>query len=86
MKERAKGNDTAGAAISEKEPRNSEKRAKEEFPEAPDPAIGMQDERGGVSIFILASESRAHVQKLPPEQEVEPRSSIFFLTHGYGLY
>lgn len=31
------GRDTAGA----------KKKAKEEFPEAPDPAIGMQDERGG---------------------------------------
>ncbi|KAF2462178.1 hypothetical protein BDY21DRAFT_277324, partial [Lineolata rhizophorae] len=36
-----------GHATREADTRQSAKRAKEEFPEAPDPAIGMQDERGG---------------------------------------
>lgn len=38
-------------AISPKDERNSNKRAKEEHPEAPEPVIGMNEERGSVSGF-----------------------------------
>jgi len=40
-------NDTGGAATEGKDSAGGVSRAKKEFPEAPDPAIGMQDERGG---------------------------------------
>ncbi|KAL6711449.1 hypothetical protein ACN47E_004383 [Coniothyrium glycines] len=36
-----------GHAVEERDSAGGTKKAKEEFPEAPDPAIGMQDERGG---------------------------------------
>lgn len=44
---RSRAQNTGGQATREKDERNSTKRAKEEFPEAPDVVIGMQDERGG---------------------------------------
>lgn len=37
-------------AISRRDEKSSNKRAKEEHPEAPEPVIGMNDERGSVSI------------------------------------
>ncbi|KAJ9501618.1 hypothetical protein H2202_002580 [Exophiala xenobiotica] len=36
-------------AISRKDEGNNNKRAKEDHPEAPEPVIGMNEERGGVS-------------------------------------
>jgi hypothetical protein len=36
-------------ATSRKDERNNNKRAKEDHPEAPEPVIGMNEERGGVS-------------------------------------
>jgi hypothetical protein len=38
---------TGGHATEEKDSAGSVSKAKKEHPEAPDPAIGMQDERGG---------------------------------------
>lgn len=37
----------AGSAVHEKDHTDAVSKAKQEHPEAPDPAIGMQDERGG---------------------------------------
>lgn len=38
---------TGGNATEGRDSAGGMKKAKKEFPEAPDPAIGMQDERGG---------------------------------------
>ncbi|KAF1927637.1 uncharacterized protein M421DRAFT_421482 [Didymella exigua CBS 183.55] len=38
---------TGGTATEERDSAGGMQKAKEEFPESPDPAIGMQDERGG---------------------------------------
>jgi hypothetical protein len=38
---------TGGHATEGKDSAGGKETAKKEFPEAPDPAIGMQDERGG---------------------------------------
>ncbi len=46
--ERASGG--GSAATSEKDKNNQNKKAKEDHPEAPGVVIGMNDERGGVSI------------------------------------
>ncbi|KAF2834225.1 hypothetical protein M501DRAFT_1001380 [Patellaria atrata CBS 101060] len=43
----AKSASTGGTATEQKDNQNSVERAKRENPEAPAPAIGMQDERGG---------------------------------------
>jgi hypothetical protein len=40
---------SAGQAITRKDERNSNAKAREEHPEAPGPIIGMNEERGGVS-------------------------------------
>lgn len=42
----------SGQAISRKDERNSNQKAKEEHPEAPSPVIGMNEERGSVSRLI----------------------------------
>ena len=47
MKEHEQG--TGGQATSRKDEVQNNKRAKEEFPEAPEPVIGMNSERGSVS-------------------------------------
>ncbi|KAK5140124.1 hypothetical protein LTR32_006988 [Rachicladosporium monterosium] len=65
----AKAQDTGGQAVREKDERNATAKAKEEFPEAPDVVIGMQDERGG------KAELRNHIYELVLQ---EPRDSIFF--------
>lgn len=44
---RSRKSDTGGTATRSKDERDSVAKTKKEFPEAPDPAIGMQDERGG---------------------------------------
>ncbi|KAH6625313.1 hypothetical protein C7974DRAFT_337153, partial [Boeremia exigua] len=38
---------TGGHATERRDSAGGKEKAKQEFPEAPDPAIGMQDERGG---------------------------------------
>jgi hypothetical protein len=38
---------SGGHATEGKDSAGGKEKAKKEFPEAPDPAIGMQDERGG---------------------------------------
>lgn len=38
---------SGGSATEGKDSAGGQAKAKQEFPEAPDPAIGMQDERGG---------------------------------------
>jgi hypothetical protein len=48
MKQRDKGEE-GSQGVSQNDERNSNKRAKEENPEAPGPVLGMNDERGGVS-------------------------------------
>ncbi|TKA26444.1 hypothetical protein B0A50_05280 [Salinomyces thailandicus] len=47
---RSRATDTGGSAPREKDERNSTKKAKEQYPEAPDVVIGMQDERGGKGV------------------------------------
>jgi hypothetical protein len=42
-----KGSASGGHATEGKDSAGGAAKAKKEFPEAPDPAIGMQDERGG---------------------------------------
>jgi hypothetical protein len=42
-----KGSPSGGHATEGKDSAGGVAKAKKEFPEAPDPAIGMQDERGG---------------------------------------
>lgn len=44
---RADDSGTGGTATQGKDSAGGTKKAKKEFPAAPDPAIGMQDERGG---------------------------------------
>ena len=43
-------------AISESDSQKSNEKAKKDYPEAPGPVIGMNDERGGVSQDIMISE------------------------------
>lgn len=43
----AKAKGSGGHATEERDSAGAMKKAKKEFPEAPDVAIGMQDERGG---------------------------------------
>jgi hypothetical protein len=43
----SKKNDSGGQATEGKDSAGGVAKAKKEHPEAPDPAIGMQDERGG---------------------------------------
>ncbi|KAF2748579.1 hypothetical protein M011DRAFT_331471 [Sporormia fimetaria CBS 119925] len=43
----AKKNNTGGAATEDRDSQDTVAKTKRENPEAPDPAIGMQDERGG---------------------------------------
>lgn len=45
----------AGQGVSRKDEKDSNKRAQEEFPEAPGPVIGMNEERGGVSFPFFLS-------------------------------
>lgn len=51
-RDRAEDNKQSSAA-SERDSRNDNKRAKEDHPEAPGPVIGMNDERGGVSLLLF---------------------------------
>jgi hypothetical protein len=44
---RSHDSDSGGHATEGKDSSGGMAKAKKEFPEAPDPAIGMQDERGG---------------------------------------
>ena len=46
-------------AISRKDERDNNKRAKEDHPEAPEPVIGMNEERGSVSLPYLGTPSLA---------------------------
>jgi hypothetical protein len=48
--EKAKGG--RDNATGEKDVRNSNKKAKQDHPEAPGPVLGMNDERGGVSFYL----------------------------------
>lgn len=48
--ERASGD--GSAATSERDDTNQNAKAKKDHPEAPGPVIGMNDERGGVSILV----------------------------------
>lgn len=48
--ERAAGGSAQSSAASEKDHGDQNRKAKEDHPEAPGPVIGMNDERGGVSI------------------------------------
>jgi hypothetical protein len=43
----AKGKGSGGHATEQRDSAGGKKKAKKEYPEAPDVAIGMQDERGG---------------------------------------
>ena len=43
----AQKEDSGGHATEGRDSAGGMEKAKKEFPEAPDPAIGMQDERGG---------------------------------------
>ena len=49
-RQRAEGNGKDSSAATEKDPGNQNEKAKKDHPEAPGPVIGMNDERGGVSI------------------------------------
>ena len=49
-RERAGGDEDASQATSEKDSGNQNEQAKKDHPEAPGPVIGMNDERGGVSL------------------------------------
>lgn len=52
FRERAKGEESGEAAVSEKGGKGATEKTKEEHPEAPKgPVLGMNDERGGVSCF-----------------------------------
>lgn len=55
-RERASGDENQSQATSEGDKGNQNEQAKKDLPEAPDTVIGMNDERGGVSFFSLASE------------------------------
>lgn len=59
MQEKEKG-DELSQATSQSDHRSSNARAKEESPKAPGPVIGMNDERGGVSIRLLKDEIDAN--------------------------
>jgi len=45
--EKGTGTGTGSAATSRRDEKDSNRRAKEEHPEAPEPVIGMNEERGG---------------------------------------
>ena len=49
-RERAGGNENESQATTEKDSGNQNEQAKKDHPEAPGPVIGMNDERGQVSI------------------------------------
>ena len=49
-RERAADNENASQGTSEKDSGNQNEQAKKDHPEAPGPVIGMNDERGGVSL------------------------------------
>ena len=49
--ERAAGAEGASGATSEEDKGNQNEQAQKDHPEAPGPVIGMNDERGGVSIL-----------------------------------
>ena len=57
-RERATDNDNASQGTSEKDSGNQNEQAKKDHPEAPGPVIGMNDERGGVSLRPNNTESR----------------------------
>jgi hypothetical protein len=52
MKQRQEGQE-GSQAISGKDEGSNNKRAKEDRPEAPEPVIGMNDERGKLSLMLL---------------------------------
>lgn len=56
--ERAGDGSVQSSAASEKDHGDQNKKAKEDHPEAPGPVIGMNDERGGVSFFLLKKHFR----------------------------
>ncbi len=49
------------SAASERDSRNDNERAKKDMPEAPGPIIGMNDERGGVSVEVGIGKSQSGV-------------------------
>ena len=49
-RQRAKGEGKDSSAATEKDPNKQNEKAQQDHPEAPGPVIGMNDERGGVSI------------------------------------
>lgn len=49
---RAKANNYGGSATTEKDLHHSNPKAKSELPEAAEPVIGMNDERGAVSYLF----------------------------------
>ena len=56
-RERASGDESQSQGTTEKDKGNQNEQAKKDHPEAPGPVIGMNDERGGVSVsfaLILA--------------------------------
>lgn len=61
QRERAADNENASQGTSEQDSGNQNEQAKKDHPEAPGPVIGMNDERGGVSLRSndTETESRA---------------------------
>ena len=62
-RERASGDEKQSQGATEKDKGNQNEQAKKDHPEAPGPVIGMNDERGQVSILVVWSES-ARVERL----------------------
>lgn len=58
-RERAADNENASQATSEKDSGNQNEQAKKDHPEAPGPVIGMNSERGGVSLRPNSNGSRS---------------------------
>lgn len=55
-KDRA-GSSVQSSAATEKDPGNQNEKAEKDHPEAPGPVIGMNDERGGVSVLRVVKDS-----------------------------
>ena len=51
-RERASGDASQSQATTEKDKGNQNEQAQKDHPEAPGPVIGMNDERGGVSVLL----------------------------------
>ena len=78
--------DTKQQGATERGGRKHAQKAKEEHPAAPEPIIGMNDERAGVRLVLLVSRSRLLIQFFHAEGSLISKSCLFDRRIRMALY